>query len=74
MSKTKKPIVSDPVQYVASTGAVCAALVIGVVDGSMVNLSVFMDAPAYGAGPLCLTAVPYSEEPQPHTWHWPERA
>lgn len=74
MSKTKKPIVSDLVHYVAPAGAHCAALVIGIDDESTVNLSVTFDGPAYGAGPQRVASVSYSEDPQPHTWHWPERA
>ena len=74
MSKSKKPIVSDPVQYVSPAGAACAALVIGVVNEHTVNLAVFYDGSAYGAGPHYTPSVSYSEEPQSHTWHWPERA
>lgn len=77
MSKPKKPIVSDLVHYTSTAGILgvhCAAIVIGVSGEHTVNLAVFRDGPAYGAGPMQVTDVPYSEDPQPHTWHWPERA
>lgn len=74
MSKAKKPIVSDPVQYVSAAGTTCAALVIGMVDDRTVNLAVFYDGLAYGAGPHQVMGISFSEEPTPYTWHWPERA
>ncbi|MBI2020137.1 hypothetical protein HYS94_01835 [Candidatus Daviesbacteria bacterium] len=50
-------------------------------DG-LANLTVFMDwsndkkdSPGDAmSGPLCwATSRPYSEEPKPGTWHWPEK-
>lgn len=73
MSKPKKPIVSDPVQYVSLAGVTCAALVIDVVDERTVHLAVFQSGSTYGAGPIQVIMVPYSEEPRPDTWHWSER-
>ncbi len=78
MSKTKAMdglTVGRVVHYVTPS-AHCAALVIGVVDADtgVVNLAVFQDGLAYGAGPIQATAVPYAEDPQPHTWHWIEKA
>lgn len=74
MSKSKKPIVSDLVQYVSPAGAHCAAIVIGVTDEHTVNLAVFYDGLAYGAGPQRVVDVLFSDESTPQTWHWPERA
>ena len=78
MSKSKRPIVGDIVHYTSTAGVLGvhnAALVIGMPDeGTSINLAVFSDGVFYGAGPQYKPAVPYSEEPQPHTWHWPERA
>lgn len=73
MSKERVTI-GRTVHYVAPAGAHCAALAIGIVDEHTVNLAVFYDGPAYGAGPHQVPSVPYSDEPQPHTWHWPEKA
>lgn len=76
MSK-KKVAVSDTVHYAGGPYEPCrAALVIGIADAEKgtVHLSVFRDGAAYGAGPIQATSVPYSEDPQPHTWHWPEKA
>lgn len=77
MSKAKvKPTVGDTVHY---TGGPYephrAAMVIGVVDADAgtVHLAVFRDGTAFGAGPIQVTSVPYSEDPQPHTWHWIEK-
>jgi len=72
MSKAK-PFVSAPVQYVSPKGGYRAALIIGIVDGTTVNLAVFNDGAEWGAGPLHVPSVEYSDEPQPHTWHWPEK-
>jgi hypothetical protein len=44
-----------------------------------VNMQVFTDSQNdYLAGPatsgvMWATSVPYSEEPKPRTWHWPEK-
>jgi len=46
------------------------------VDGACyVNLQVFTDQHNDGwpEGTLWETSVPYSAEPKPRTWHWPER-
>lgn len=72
MSKPIKPFISAPVQYVSPKGGCRAALIIGIVDGSTVNLAVFSDGAGYGAGPVQELAVPYSEDAAAHTW-WPER-
>jgi len=49
----------------------------GQVDPYPINLHVFYDGtndyPA-GNGEMWKTSVPYSEDPQPGTWHWIERA
>lgn len=48
--------------------------------GGTVQLQVFNDSDAEGQHndarpPLdWRTSVAYSEDPLPHTWHWPERA
>lgn len=75
MSKAKKPVVGDTVHYVAP-GAHRAAIVIGIVDaeGDPVNLAVFADGSAWGAGPYQSLGVFYDEELEQGTWHWPEKA
>ena len=75
MSKAKKPVVGDVVHYVGTAGGHRAAIVIGIddADAGLVNLAVFNDGSAYGAGPVQATAVFYDEDAQPHTWHWIER-
>jgi hypothetical protein len=43
-----------------------------------VNLQVFTDfkndGEEYASGQYWATSVPYSEDPQPGTWHWIEKA
>jgi hypothetical protein len=75
MSK-KKAAIGDIVHY---TGGLAephrAALVIGIADADAgrVHLAIFRDGAAYGAGPIQATSVGYAEDPQPHSWHWPEK-
>ncbi len=57
-----------------------AAIVVRVFDqnSGSANLHVFLDGSNDEAvvpqGNAWVTSVPYSEEPEPRTWHWIERA
>ncbi len=47
-------------------------------ENGSVNLQVFTDGSndgeVYKSGIWWGTSVSHSEEPEPYTWHWPERA
>lgn len=43
------------------------------VNPGMSNLRVLTDGPNDAGDPDWVGSVPYSDEPMPGTWHWPER-
>lgn len=51
-----------------------AAVVNAVEEGTFVRLTVFADPIYDGCTVWNANTIPYSEEPQPRTWHWIERA
>ncbi len=76
------------VHFVMPDGDHRPAIVVRTWGGDCVQLQVFLDGtndltPAENGGIsreiaerglMWATSVPYSEQPQPRTWHWPERA
>lgn len=65
------------IHYVTSEGVHLAALVTKVwnKEAGMINLTAFIDNSEHTGDPVMMvTSVEYSEDPQPDTWHWIERA
>ena len=71
------------VHFILSNGEHRPAIVVRVWSNECVQLQVFLDGTndassdvprtALDAGIMWATSVPYSEEPQQRSWHWPER-
>jgi hypothetical protein len=79
------PTIGRIVHYVREEGVERPAIIVHVwpdnatPHAGMVQLQVFNDSdggPANDglANVTWETSVEHSEDPQPHTWHWPERA
>lgn len=51
-----------------------AAVVNALEEGDLVRLTVFADPIYDNCSIWNVNTIPYSEEPQPRTWHWIERA